>query len=76
MDSVVARRRAGRRAGMAPPRCRKKKPRPAPPKITVTAATAKKGDIGVYFDAIGAVTPVYTDSITSQVNGLVRRRAL
>ena len=31
----------------------------------------QKGDIGVYLDAIGTVTPVYTDSITSQVNGLV-----
>jgi multidrug efflux system membrane fusion protein len=48
-----------------------KKVAPPPPKITVTTATAKKGDIGVYLDAIGTVTPVYTASITSQVNGLV-----
>jgi membrane fusion protein, multidrug efflux system len=48
-----------------------KKVVPAPAKITVTTATAKKGDIGVYLDEIGTVTPVYTDSITSQVNGLV-----
>ena len=48
-----------------------KKPKPAPAKITITTATAKTGDIGVYLDAIGTVTPVYTDSITSQVNGLV-----
>jgi multidrug efflux system membrane fusion protein len=48
-----------------------KKGAPAPPKITITTATAKKSDIGVYLDAIGTVTPVYTDSITSQVNGLV-----
>ncbi len=48
-----------------------KKPKPAPPKITITTATAKTGSIGVYLDAIGTVTPVYTDSITSQVNGLV-----
>jgi len=48
-----------------------KKVAPAPPKITITSATARKGDIGVYLDAIGTVTPVYTDSITSQVNGLV-----
>ena len=41
------------------------------PGITITSATAQKGDIGVYLDAIGTVTPVYTDSITSQVNGLV-----
>jgi membrane fusion protein, multidrug efflux system len=40
--------------------------RPAPG-ITITSATAQKGNIGVYLDAIGTVTPVYTDSITSQV---------
>jgi multidrug efflux system membrane fusion protein len=45
--------------------------RPAAPGITITSATAQKGNIGVYLDAIGTVTPVYTDSITSQVNGLV-----
>jgi multidrug efflux system membrane fusion protein len=45
--------------------------RPAAPGITVTSATAQQGDIGVYLDAIGTVTPVYTDSITSQVDGLV-----
>jgi membrane fusion protein, multidrug efflux system len=39
--------------------------------ITVTSVTAQKGNIGVYLDAIGTVTPVYSDSITSQVNGLV-----
>ena len=37
----------------------------------VTTVTAQKGDIGVYQDAIGTVTPVYTSSITSQVNGIV-----
>lgn len=41
------------------------------PGITVTSATAQKGNIGIYLDAIGTVTPVYTDSITSQVDGLV-----
>ena len=39
--------------------------------IPITTATAKKGNIGVYLDAIGTVTPVYTDSITSQVDGLI-----
>jgi membrane fusion protein, multidrug efflux system len=38
---------------------------------TITSATAEKGNIGVYLNAIGTVTPVYTDSITSQVNGLI-----
>jgi multidrug efflux system membrane fusion protein len=32
---------------------------------------AKKGNIGVYLDAIGTVTPVYTVNVTSQVNGVV-----
>jgi len=48
-----------------------KKVAPPPPKVTVTTATAKKGDIGVYLDSIGTVTPVYTAAISSQVNGLV-----
>jgi len=39
--------------------------------VTVSVATAQKGNIGVYLEAIGTVTPVYTDSITSQVTGLV-----
>jgi membrane fusion protein, multidrug efflux system len=39
--------------------------------ITITTATAQKGNIGVYFDAIGTVTPVYTASIFSQVTGVV-----
>ena len=48
-----------------------KKAKPAPAKIAITTATAKKGDIGVYLDSIGTVTPVYTDSITAEVTGLV-----
>ena len=39
--------------------------------VTITTATATQGDIGVYLDSIGTVTPVYTASITSQVNGIV-----
>lgn len=38
---------------------------------TITTATAKKGNIGDYLDAIGTVTPVYTASIFSQVTGVV-----
>jgi membrane fusion protein, multidrug efflux system len=47
------------------------KARQGPPGITITSATAQKGDIDVYLNAIGTVTPVYTASITSQVNGQV-----
>jgi membrane fusion protein, multidrug efflux system len=39
--------------------------------VTATIATAQKGDIGNYLDSIGTVTPVYTSTITSQVNGIV-----
>jgi multidrug efflux system membrane fusion protein len=38
---------------------------------SITTVTAQKGDMGVYLDAIGTVTPVHTASITSQVNGVV-----
>jgi len=44
---------------------------PPAPKVAVTTATATKGDVGVYFESIGTVTPVHTASITSQVNGQV-----
>jgi multidrug efflux system membrane fusion protein len=40
--------------------------------VAVTAAPATTGDIGVYLSAIGTVTPVYTDSITSQVTGVIK----
>jgi multidrug efflux system membrane fusion protein len=39
--------------------------------VPVVPATAKQGDIGVYQDAIGTVTPVYTSNISSEVNGIV-----
>ena len=39
--------------------------------VPVTTDTARRGDIGVYIDAIGTVTPVYTSSISSQVTGIV-----
>jgi membrane fusion protein, multidrug efflux system len=37
--------------------------------VALTTATAKQGNLGVYLDAIGTVTPVYTASIVSQVTG-------
>ena len=46
-------------------------PRGAGGPATVVTATAQKGDIGIYLDSIGTVTPIYTSSITSQVNGIV-----
>ncbi len=43
----------------------------AAPKVPVVTAAAKTGDIGVYLDAIGTVTPEHTASISSEVTGLV-----
>ncbi len=39
--------------------------------VAVNTVNARQGDIGSYLDAIGTVTPVYTASITSQVNGII-----
>jgi multidrug efflux system membrane fusion protein len=39
--------------------------------VPVTVETAQKGNIGVYLDAIGTVTPVYTATITPQAGGVV-----
>ncbi|MGB0063143.1 MAG: efflux RND transporter periplasmic adaptor subunit [Terracidiphilus sp.] len=39
--------------------------------VPVTLATATKGSIGIYLDAIGTVTPLYTDNITAQITGVI-----
>lgn len=39
--------------------------------VPVTTATASRGSMGVYLDALGTVTPVYTASIAAQVTGVV-----
>ncbi len=39
--------------------------------VPVTYATATQGSLGVYLDAIGTVTAVYTDWMTSQVTGVI-----
>ena len=39
--------------------------------VNLVTATATKGDIGVYIESIGTVTPVYTASIYNQVTGTV-----
>jgi multidrug efflux system membrane fusion protein len=41
------------------------------PSVTTTFATAQKGNIGVYLEAIGTVTPVYTATITAQASGVL-----
>ena len=42
-----------------------------PRAVPIVTATAKKGDIGVYVEALGAVTPGYTVNVTSRVQGQV-----
>jgi multidrug efflux system membrane fusion protein len=44
--------------------------RPTGP-VTATVAMATKGNIGVYLDAIGTVTPFYTTSVTAQASGVL-----
>ncbi|MGA3204830.1 MAG: MdtA/MuxA family multidrug efflux RND transporter periplasmic adaptor subunit [Bryobacteraceae bacterium] len=41
--------------------------------VLVVAARAKKGNIGVIYTALGAVTPVYTDLVRSRVDGELMR---
>src|SRR5207245_3719826 len=40
-----------------------------PPPVAVGTATATQGDIGVYLTGLGAVTPVYTDTVHTRVAG-------
>jgi len=50
------------------------KPKPtakATAAIPIGAQAVKVGDIDVYLDALGTVTPVYTDTIVSRVAGMV-----
>jgi multidrug efflux system membrane fusion protein len=39
--------------------------------VPVVPATVKQGDIGVYQEAIGTVTPIFTSSITAQITGVI-----
>ncbi len=48
------------------------KPKPKPPVqagIPVSTGEVKQGEIGIYLDALGTVTPVYTVTVTSRVTG-------
>jgi membrane fusion protein, multidrug efflux system len=44
---------------------------PAQRGVPVAVGTATKGDIGVYVEALGTVTPVYTVTVTSRVQGQI-----
>lgn len=39
--------------------------------IPVTTANARKGPMGIYVEALGTVTPVYTVTVTSRVQGQI-----
>ncbi|CAG4918386.1 efflux RND transporter periplasmic adaptor subunit [Paraburkholderia saeva] len=43
----------------------------APQAVTIRTAAAHTGDLGVYVEALGTVTPVATVNVYSQVNGTV-----
>ena len=55
-----------RRGGNSP-----SKAAPPPPPVAISTATVTKGDIGVYVNALGTVTPINTVSITSRVLGSI-----
>jgi membrane fusion protein, multidrug efflux system len=43
----------------------------ARPTVTLTVESARKGNIGVYVDGLGIVTPIYTSTITAQASGVL-----
>ena len=43
------------------------------PPVMISAATASSGNIGVYVQALGTVTPVYTVSLTARVSGQITK---
>ena len=45
------------------------KPPSAPSAVVITTATVQKSNIGVYVSALGSVTPLYTVTIKSRVDG-------
>jgi multidrug efflux system membrane fusion protein len=46
-----------------------KKPPPLPAAVPITTAKAHTGNIGDYVNALGSVTPIYTVTVTSRVDG-------
>jgi membrane fusion protein, multidrug efflux system len=44
---------------------------PAPRAVPVVTVAVRQGDIGAYISALGTVTPIYTVSVTSRVQGQI-----
>ncbi len=68
----MRRRPAGEAAGAAPAgggRGGRKGGRGGPQVTPVVAVKATKGNIGVYFTGLGAVTPIYTVAVKTRVDG-------
>jgi multidrug efflux system membrane fusion protein len=59
--SAIASRKAAAAAAQAAAK--------GPPPIPVVAATSRKGDIGVYYSGLGAVTPLATVTVRTRVDG-------
>ncbi len=65
---VMTHRAAPQRNGGGPPGGGRRASLNGPP-VTLSTTTAHTGDLGVYLQAIGTVTPVHTISITPQATG-------
>ncbi|HET6976400.1 MAG TPA: MdtA/MuxA family multidrug efflux RND transporter periplasmic adaptor subunit [Pyrinomonadaceae bacterium] len=42
---------------------------PAPPAVSISTAVVQEGNIGVYINALGSVSPLYTVTVKSRVDG-------